>query len=112
MSEHSHTTIIPGCYRCELNEDEVVDSATDTIKEALSEYVGDGDGTDLTILKIHDDAVARKAYRAGYEMARQDMISGAFIGGPTYEALRDSFSGRQIAADAVKEHLRVSGNRG
>lgn len=61
MSEHSHTTIIPGCYRCDLNRDEVVDSATDTIKEALREYVGDGDGADESILQIHDQAVAAKA---------------------------------------------------
>lgn len=44
-----------------------------------------------------------EAARAGYETARQDMISGAFIGGPTYEALRDSFTGRRIATEAVEE---------
>ena len=48
------------------------------------------------------DALA-EAGRAGYETARQDMISGAFIGGPTYEALRDSFTGRRIAEEAIEE---------
>jgi hypothetical protein len=109
VSEHTHTTIVPGCYRCDLNKDEVIDSATDTIKEALREYVGDGDGADETILQIHDQAVAVKAHHAGYEAARQDMVSGAFIGGPTYEALRDSFTGQRIAAEAVEEFKRETG---
>lgn len=46
------------------------------------------------------DTALREAARAGYEAARQDMISGAFVSGPTYEALRDSFTGRKIAAEA------------
>lgn len=47
--------------------------------------------------------VRAQAHRAGYEMARADMVSGGFIGGPTYEALRDSFTGRQIAQEALRD---------
>lgn len=46
--------------------------------------------------------VKRESHRAGYETARDDMVSGAFIGGPTYAALRDSFAGRQIAKEALE----------
>ena len=41
-----------------------------------------------------------EGHKAGYRSARADMLSGAFIGGPTYEALRDSFTGQQIAREA------------
>lgn len=37
----------------------------------------------------------------GYETARADLTSGAFVGGPTYEVLRDSFTGRRIAQEAL-----------
>jgi hypothetical protein len=36
---------------------------TDIIREALREYVGDGDGADLDVLAAHDRAVAAKALR-------------------------------------------------
>lgn len=36
-------------------------NATDTIKEALREYVGDGDGADEQVLAEHDAQVARRA---------------------------------------------------
>ena len=32
-------------------------------------------------------------------------MSGAFIGGPTYEALRDSFTGQRIAKEARRDAL-------
>jgi hypothetical protein len=63
MTEHNHTTIVPGCYRCDLNKDEVRDSATGTIKEALREYVGDGDGSDEAVLTMHDNKVRAQALR-------------------------------------------------
>ena len=36
-------------------------TATDTVKEALREYVGDGDGADEQVLSEHDAQVARRA---------------------------------------------------
>jgi hypothetical protein len=36
-------------------------SATDTIKEALREFVGDGDGADEKVLAEHDAEVTRRA---------------------------------------------------
>lgn len=54
-------------------------------------------------LAVHDRATNAKGFRAGYEAARGDLISGAFVGGPTYEALKASYSGRQIAAEALRE---------
>lgn len=36
-------------------------NATDTVKEALREYVGDGDGADEQVLAEHDAEVARRA---------------------------------------------------
>jgi hypothetical protein len=47
--------------------------------------------------------IAAGWHREGYETARADLTSGAFIGGPTYEALRDSFTGREIAARALED---------
>lgn len=32
MSEHSHTTLVPGCYRCDLNKDEMHEQVTDEFK--------------------------------------------------------------------------------
>lgn len=58
-----------------------------------------------------DAALAKtkaEGHRDGYETARGDLVSGAFVGGPTYEALRDSFTGRKIAADAWDEGVRTA----
>ena len=77
-------------------------NATETIKEALREYVGDGDGADEKILAAHDREVAR----AGYQAAREDVIGGAFVAGPTYEALKNSHSGRWIAAETLEAEVR------
>jgi hypothetical protein len=44
----------------------------------------------------------RQAGREGYQSARADMVSGAFVSGPTYRALRDSHTGRQIAKEALR----------
>lgn len=41
----------------------------------------------------------REIHKQGYECARDDMVSGAFIGGPNYEALKNSYTGRQIILD-------------
>jgi hypothetical protein len=54
----------------------------------------------------HDQGVRIQGHRAGYETARQDMVSGAFVGGPTYEALKNSFTGQWIVRDAKTELLR------
>lgn len=32
MSEHSHTTLVPGCYRCDLNKDEMHGQVLDEFK--------------------------------------------------------------------------------
>ena len=61
MTAHTHTTFVPGCYRCNLNKDEVIDSAIDTVKEALRDQVGDGDGMDVQILAIYDGQVRDRA---------------------------------------------------
>jgi hypothetical protein len=66
----------------------------------------------LSRLAAHDAEVAAKAlregHREGYNTARGDLTSGAFIGGPTYETLRDSYSGRQIAKDALEEAASIA----
>lgn len=48
--------------------------------------------------------VLRRAHEEGYQTARADMVSGAFIGGPTYEALRLSFTGQRIERN-LRQHL-------
>lgn len=55
--------------------------------------------------------IAAQAHREGYETARADMVSGAFISGPTYEAVRDSFTGRQVAAQALRDAAEEWGDR-
>ena len=61
-------------------------------------------------LAAHDAQVAARAHleghREGYQTARGDLLSGAFIGGPTYEALRDSYTGQRIALEAAIKALR------
>lgn len=47
-------------------------------------------------------SVKAEAHRDGYDTARQDLVSGAFVEGPTYEALRGSATGHKIAADALR----------
>lgn len=47
-----------------------------------------------------------EAGKVAVQTHRADMASGAFIGGPTYEALKKSFTGRQIAAEALREAAR------
>ena len=54
-------------------------------------------------LTQHDAEVRRDGHREGYKTARQDLISGAFVSGPTYEALRDSFTGQQVAKEVRKQ---------
>ena len=46
-------------------------------------------------------AVEADAFREGYDTARQDMVSGAFVGGPTFKALKNSPAGRRIAVEAI-----------
>lgn len=60
-------------------------------------------------LAAHEAKVKREGHREGYDAARQNMASGAFVGGPTYEAVRDSFTGRRIAAEA-QTHARKTAN--
>lgn len=50
--------------------------------------------------------VARQeGHRIGYETARYDMVSGAFVGGPTYEALRESFTGQKIYEEGYRDGI-------
>lgn len=72
---------------------------TAEVRAAASRAIG-GDWFDLW-LESHDSAVRAEGHRQGYETARQDMISGAFVGGPTFEALRASFTGQRIARDVL-----------
>lgn len=58
--------------------------------------------SDAEVDRVIQQAKA-EGHREGYETARKDMVSGAFIGGPTYEALRKSFTGRRIASEALRE---------
>ena len=58
------------------------------------------------LLAARDRRVRAEGYREGYETARGDLVSGAFVGGPTYEALKASLAGRQIAKEALREAAR------
>lgn len=42
----------------------------------------------------------RESFREGYRDAREDIMSGAFIGGPNYEAFKATFAGRKAMAEA------------
>ncbi|WP_300345168.1 hypothetical protein [Nesterenkonia sp.] len=61
-------------------------------------------------LAEHDAKVRAEALREGYQSARADLLSGAFIGGPTYEALRDSFTGQKIAAEEREKAAQIAEN--
>jgi hypothetical protein len=86
---------------------ELVEKAADAMADAYDQITQDEISTMHQIearaaLAAVLPEVRAQAHRAGYEMARADMVSGGFIGGPTYEALRDSFTGRQIAQEALE----------
>lgn len=81
-------------------------NVTEAIQEALRDFMGDADGVDVEVLEQHDRQVQQRGFRKGYEMARQDMLSGAFIGGPTYEALKHSHAGHRIAAETLEAEAR------
>lgn len=40
--------------------------------------------------------IRREAGREGYRTARDDIMSGAFIGGPNYDAFKATFAGRKM----------------
>jgi len=87
------------------------DDLLDTIVRYADDYANHVIYRETTFLDV-EAALAkyvREVHRLGYERARQDMISGAFIGGPTYEALRDSFTGKKIAEEAVDKAFRDAG---
>lgn len=45
-------------------------------------------------------AERREVGREAYRTAREDIMSGAFIGGPNYDAFKASFAGRKAMAEA------------
>lgn len=66
---------------------------TAEVRAAASRAIG-GDWFDRW-LEAHDREVRAEGHRQGYETARQDMISGAFVGGPTFEALRAELAAQE-----------------
>ncbi len=39
MSAHDHTSIVRGCYRCELGQDEALDARADAEREAEAAWI-------------------------------------------------------------------------
>lgn len=37
MNEHRHSTVVPGCYRCELSKDEYLHNLEDQVKDMDAE---------------------------------------------------------------------------
>lgn len=35
MTDHTHTELMPGCFRCELNVDEMLADSRDILRDAL-----------------------------------------------------------------------------
>lgn len=60
-----------------------------------------GERFDRMLANVKAEAF-REGHREGHKTAREDLVSGALIGGPTYEALRDSFTGQQIWKEAQR----------
>ena len=40
MTPHDHTTLVPGCYRCELGRDEALDALGDTLRPIIERTYG------------------------------------------------------------------------
>ncbi len=38
MTAHLHSTVVPGCYRCELGQDEYREALLEQIHEAAADY--------------------------------------------------------------------------
>lgn len=55
MTAHTHTQLEPGCYRCELNRDEVRAAQLDEIREV----VGDGPVAGIVLLPLTAEQAVR-----------------------------------------------------
>lgn len=68
MSAHDHTSIVPGCYRCELGQDEARDARADAEREAQEAW-----------LQYRDRYMRTNrlnAKRASSQMRRREFIAG------------------------------------
>lgn len=68
MSAHTHTVITPGCYRCELNADEM--------EAAEQELAVDAQEAWLTYRDEHARRRALNARQVGHQLRRRDFIAG------------------------------------
>ena len=98
MSDHTHTVITPGCYRCELNEDEMRDAESDNKRDELDPWDRSGDQHAVAL-------VISNTYRARHGMEPltvhatvDEEIAAAILSSP-WLASRD----RRMKAEALRE---------
>lgn len=83
-------------------------NATDTIKEALREYVGDGDGADEQVLAEHDASVLSAALNVE-EMARDinEALMGYHPGTHEFDGTSGAWNARDDEIDVIKVAARL-----
>jgi hypothetical protein len=98
MSAHDHTTIVPGCYRCDLNKDELP-----TPLEAAAAVIYDGPATFPS-----DTSTTREAIEAALDAADLPTVIAEaytkFLSDPTKphmtRALSDAVRTALLGADS------------
>ena len=117
MTAHDHTTFVPGCYRCDLNLDEVGIDRTDLKRHADEQAAGNDRGAEpyVTADRI-ETAEARKAARRRYVDGPRDTARlltlnheriSAFIAGAAWQASRPDVPTAGEHAEALVNNLAM-----
>lgn len=64
MSQHDHRTAVPGCYRCELGQDEARAARQEAVEEAQAAWLRYRDHPDQRWMKRRQ--MRRRDFIAGY----------------------------------------------
>ena len=65
MTDHTHTTLTEGCYRCDLNRDEAAAAHAEILADARFVLEHPDFYTQSDLLDLIDDLVAVAEYRKG-----------------------------------------------
>lgn len=71
MTDHDHTELVPGCYRCDLNKDELptpIAAAAEAMEDAALRLLGHDLGT------IYRDRIATETVTAALDAIDADAI--------------------------------------
>lgn len=96
MTDHTHLTLVDGCYRCDLHRDEVTGLVNTTPREWQAFNTG-WDASQEQKRDVLDDLVERL-----------EGASESLSGLPTSERLQGKIEGVRLALSYVREELPFS----